>query len=100
MCGQGQRSRCSAEEIATDAQYVGILHFHCSSKHLFGLQQSVFVRTLSYSRGYIEPGGYIQWTEQDLLTCTIASAASENNVQQTEELQKFALSPTPYWPST
>ncbi|MCJ1454376.1 hypothetical protein MMC28_004729 [Mycoblastus sanguinarius] len=48
----------------------------------------------------LKPGGYIQWTEQDLLTCTIASAASENNVQQTEELQKFALSPTPYWPST
>ena len=52
------------------------------------------------SQDSIESGGYIQWIEQDVSPCRLTTATPYNSIEQTQELQTFAPSPTPKWPST
>lgn len=43
----------------------------------------------------LKPGGWIQWTEQDIKTCKVIAANPDASIVHTEALKEFAMNPTP-----
>ena len=70
---------------------VHIRFFHCV------VSQDDPTPILNKAMKMLKPGGWIQWTEQDLFTSQVVKASPEIEDEHTRDLLGFILAPTQQW---
>ena len=65
---------------------------------VYVVQQENPAKILQKVLEMLKPGGWLQWTEQDLTTARVISASDRENTHWTQQLYNFGRAPNAQFP--